>query len=153
MPVFRASIRCLLPLSNIPLSSFHAFCGFLAHSTLKFSNYCNFPSFLLSPYFSASCTVPSLHPSKSLIENCTLCFITVDRIGWDGIIFYRKSKSPTAQAVSYVQHLFLHLTPPNTCAAKAQPHCPSRPSSSRNIVPSSSKSSVLHQCALDVSDT
>ena len=37
-------------------------------------------------------------------------------------------------AVSCIQHLFLHLTPPNTYVAKAQLCSPPHPSSPRNVV-------------------
>ena len=58
------------------------------------------------------------------------------------MIFYRKSMSPTAPAVSCVQHSFLHLTPPNTCTAKSSAAL-SSPSIIRKHCPPSS----LHQCA------
>ena len=48
--------------------------------------------------------------------------------------FYSLSES---LAVGCVHHMLLHLTPPNTYIAKAQPCCPSRPPSAKNAVPTS----------------
>ena len=45
-------------------------------------------------------------------------------------------------AVGYIEHSFLHLTPPNTYVAKGQPHCPLHSPLPRIVPPTPSSSSI-----------
>ena len=56
-------------------------------------------------------------------------------LGFYGRLTPLLSSLSESLAVGCVQHLFLHLTLPNTYIAKAQPHCPPRPPSPRNVPP------------------
>ena len=61
-------------------------------------------------------------------------FLVLFLLSWllRSLLFFSK-----LSAVGCVQHSFLHFTLPNIYIAKAQPRCPSRLPSPRNVVPTS----------------
>ena len=90
MPVFRVSIR-FFPIPYLVLPCF------LWISCTLYANILKLLQFSLHFFCHHISQLPVLCPvfiplnRSSLIESCTWCFIAVDRIGWDRIIFYMKS--------------------------------------------------------------
>ena len=121
MPVFRVSIR-FFPIPYLVLPCF------LWISCTLYANILKLLQFSLHFFCHHISQLPVLCPvfiplnRSSLIESCTWCFIAVDRIGWDSIIFLRELRSTLVSALDSTK--YIHCESPAALSSHSiKKHC------------------------------